>query len=74
MVNTAAIKEFMLPNYKRLTGFMKENGVKVIFVDTDGECFDIIPLFIEGGFTGMYPLEASCSMDLYKVRMTFPRL
>lgn len=43
-------------------------------VDTDGDCFDIIPLFIEGGITGMYPFEASCGMDIIKVRKKFPNL
>jgi len=74
MVSPSAIKEFMVPYYKRLTGFLKEHGVKIIFVDTDGDCFDIIHLFIEGGVTGMYPIEASCGMDLVKVRRTFPKL
>jgi uroporphyrinogen decarboxylase len=74
MVSPSAIKAFMLPYYKRLTGFLKSQGVKIIFVDTDGDCFDIIPLFIEGGVTGMYPIEASCGMDLLQTRMTYPRL
>jgi uroporphyrinogen-III decarboxylase len=74
MVSPSAIREYMLPYYKRLTGFLKEHGVKTIFVDTDGDCFSIIPLFIEGGVTGMYPIEVSCGMDLEKVRLTFPRL
>jgi len=74
MVSPATIQEFMVPYYQRLTGFLKENGVKVIFVDTDGDCFDIIHLFIEGGVTGMYPIEVSCGMDLVKVRRTFPKL
>jgi len=74
MVNPSAIREFMLPYYKRLTGFLKEHGVKVIIVDTDGYCFDIIPLFIEGGITGLLPIEVSCGMDLVKVRGNFPYL
>jgi uroporphyrinogen decarboxylase len=74
MVSPVLIREFMLPYYKRLTGFLKSHGVEIIFVDTDGDCFKIIPLFIEGGVTGMYPIEATCGMDLYRVRMTFPRL
>ncbi len=74
MVSPATIQEFMVPYYQRLTGFLKENGVKVIFVDTDGDCFDIIHLFIEGGVTGMYPIEVSCGMDLVKVRRMFPKL
>lgn len=74
MVSPAVIEEFMVPYYRRLTGFLKEHGVKVIFVDTDGDCFDIIHLFVESGITGMYPIEASCGMDLVKIRKTFPHL
>ncbi len=74
MVSPAMIREFMLPYYQRLTSFLKEHGVRIIFVDTDGDCFDLIPLFIEAGVTGMYPIEVSCGMDLVKVRRTFPRL
>ena len=74
MVSPAMMREFMLPYYQRLTSFLKEHGVQIIFVDTDGDCFDLIPLFIEAGVTGMYPIEVSCGMDLVKVRRTFPRL
>ena len=74
MVSPRAIKEFMLPYYKRLTGFLKGKGVKNIFVDTDGYCWDLIPLFIEGGATGMYPFEVACGMDIVKVRQAYPQL
>lgn len=74
MVNPKIIKEFMVPYYKKFTSFLKSHGVKVIFTDTDGDCFDIIPLFLEGGITGMYPFEVSCGMDIVKVRKTFPTL
>ncbi len=74
MVSPAMMHEFMVPYYRRLTGFLKEHGVQIIFVDTDGDCFELIPLFIEAGVTGMYPIEVSCGMDLVKVRKTFPKL
>lgn len=74
MVSPAMIREYMLPYYKRLTGFLRARGVRTVFVDTDGNCFDIIPLFVEGGVTGMYPIEVSCGMDLVKTRKAFPRL
>jgi uroporphyrinogen-III decarboxylase len=74
MVSPAMMREFMLPYYQRMTSFLKAHGVEVIFVDTDGDCFELIPLFIEAGVTGMYPIEVSCGMDLMKVRRTFPRL
>ena len=74
MVAPKTIKEFMVPYYKKFTDFLKGQGIDLIFVDTDGDCFDIIPLFLEGGATGMYPMEASCGMDIVKVRKHFPDL
>ena len=74
MVSPAMMREFMLPYYTRLTGFLKAHGVSCIFVDTDGECTSIIPLFLEGGVTGLYPMEASCGVDIVKVRKLFPAL
>jgi len=74
MVSPTIIKEFMVPYYRRLTDFLKARGVEIILLDTDGYCFDIIPLLIEGGITGLYPIEVSCGMDLLKVRKNFPKL
>ena len=74
MVSPAMIREYMLPYYKRITDFLKEHGVNTIFVDTDGDCAEIIPLFIEGGVTGIYPVEVSCGMDLLQTRKNHPDL
>ncbi|MHB1485245.1 MAG: uroporphyrinogen decarboxylase family protein [Saccharofermentanales bacterium] len=74
MLSEVTMREFMLPYYKKLTSFLKSHGVDLIFVDTDGDCMKIIPLFIEGGATGMFPFEANCGMDIVKVRKDFPTL
>ena len=74
MVAPATMREFMVPYYKRLTGFLKAHGVTTIFVDTDGECTDLIPLFMDAGITGLYPMEASCGVDIVKVRKRYPTL
>ncbi len=50
MVPRAAMREFMVPYYRSVTGFLKPHGVKTIFVDTDGECIDLVPV-LEGGVT-----------------------
>lgn len=74
MLSDKLMREFMLPYYKRLTGFLKGHGVDLIFVDTDGDCMKIIPFFVEAGVTGMYPFEANCGMDIIRVRKEFPKL
>jgi uroporphyrinogen decarboxylase len=48
--------------------------VDIIFVDTDGYCHEIIPIFIEGGATGIYPFETHTGMDIVRVRKDFPQL
>jgi hypothetical protein len=67
-------RKFMLPFYQRLTDFLKDSGVKVILVDTDGDLSQLIPLFIEGGVTGIYPWEVNAGMDVVEVRKAYPRL
>jgi len=73
-ISPAMFREFMLPHYKRLTGFLKARGVDVIFVDTDGDCHLLIPLLLEGGVTGLYPMEVQAGMDVVEVRKQYPRL
>ena len=74
MVSRDTIKEFMVPYYKQIIDFGKENGIKVFFVDTDGDCMGIIDLFIESGCNAMYPFEVHAGMDVLEVRKKFPEL
>lgn len=74
MVAPAVIREFVLPYMRRLTDFCKARGIRTIFLDTDGDCYDLIPMFLEAGVTGMYPFEVNCGMDIVKVRKNFPSL
>jgi len=39
----------MLPNYQKLIACLRNLGVGVIMVDTDGVARKLIPLWIEGG-------------------------
>ncbi len=74
MVSPATFKEFMTPYYKKLTHFLKSKGVDIILLDTDGDCNELIPLFMEAGITGLYPMEASAGMDVLAARKKYPQL
>jgi len=74
LISPAAFREFMLPCYQKLIGFLRENGVPHFCVDTDGDCWSLIPLFLEAGMTGMLPFEVQAGMDIVAVRQAFPRL
>ena len=74
LISPAMFREFLLPNYKKLTSFLRDRGVKIILVDTDGDCRKLLPLFIEGGVTGLFPFEVTAGMSIVEVRKAFPRL
>jgi len=74
MISPAIFREFMLPHYQRMCSFLKSKGVKVILVDTDGDCTELVPLFLEAGITGLYPMETSTGMDIRAIRKKYPKL
>jgi len=74
MVPPPLMEKFMRPYYTRMIDFVKSKGVKIICVDTDGDCMNIIPFFISCGVTAMFPFESACGMDVREVRKKFPNL
>ncbi len=74
MISPAFVKELLVPNYKKITTFLRDNGVENIFIDSDGNIESILPLLIESGFNGISPVEIAANMDLLKIRDQYPDL
>ena len=74
LISPKMFSEFMIEPYKKLTGCLRDHGVEIVFVDNDGDTNSLIPLFIEGGVTALYPLEVNCGMDVAEVRRKYPKL
>ncbi len=74
LISPATFREYLLPAYRQLTGCLRDHGVPVITVDTDGNCWQLLPLFIEGGVDSLLPFEVQSGMDVAQVRAAFPRL
>ncbi|MDP6776108.1 MAG: hypothetical protein QGI83_05025, partial [Candidatus Latescibacteria bacterium] len=56
------------------TDVARSHGVNTVLVDTDGDCRELIPLFLEGGVSGLYPFEVQAGMDVKEIREAFPTL
>lgn len=74
LISPAMFREFLMPAYKKLTALFRDHGIKVVLVDTDGNCWKLIPLMVEGGVTGLYPFEVNAGMNVVEVREKYPRL
>jgi hypothetical protein len=64
-------REFFLPVYIKVTSYLKEHGVRSLWVDCDGNIEQLMDLFIEGGVNGFYPLEVSAGMDPVSLKLKY---
>jgi uroporphyrinogen decarboxylase len=71
LLSPAMFREFMLAPYHRVTSFLEEHGVALSWVDCDGNIEALLPLWIEGGVHGFYPLEVASDMDAGKLRAQY---
>lgn len=77
LISPRMFREFMLEPYVRPTRIIRDHGVDLIFVDSDGDAESLIPLWREGGVNGFYPVERAAGMDALHLRARFgpqPRL
>ncbi len=73
LLSPATYRTFILPQLKRLVAWFKSAGVRWFMVDTDGNCELVIPLFLEAGVDGIWPLERASDMDPCAIRRKFGR-
>ncbi len=74
LISPATFRAFMMPAYQKVTRFLKDHGVSVILVDSDGNVDQLIPLFLESGLTGMYPFEVQAGNDIVAIREQYPKM
>ena len=73
LISPAMFREFMVPRYRRITELARSRGVDMMFVDSDGDVSELIPLWIEAGITGVYPMEVAAGMDVVALRREYGR-
>ncbi|MEW6752588.1 MAG: uroporphyrinogen decarboxylase family protein [Candidatus Latescibacterota bacterium] len=73
LISPAMFRRFMLEPYRRLTAFIRQRGAELIIVDSDGDAESLIPLWLEGGVNGFYPVERAAGMDPVRLRQRFGR-
>jgi len=74
LISPALFREFMLPRYTRLTNTLREAGIPLMLLDTDGNCSELNALFIEGGVDIVIPFEVQAGMDVAEEREKHPAL
>jgi uroporphyrinogen decarboxylase len=73
LLSPRTYKTFIFPHMRRLVDYFKSEGVPYIIVDTDGNSEPLIPLLMEAGVDGLWPLERASDMDPLAIRKKYGR-
>ncbi|MBI2939306.1 MAG: hypothetical protein HYY04_02620 [Chloroflexi bacterium] len=68
MISPRLFKELMVPRYKQITGFLKQHGIDVVYIDCDGNINQLVGHWLEGGVNCMFPLEIRGGSDPCPIR------
>ena len=71
LVSMGFVKKYMAPHYKRITEFLHSKGIDIITLDSDGNVWELIPIWLDCGINGVMPNEVAASMDIVKMRKKF---
>ena len=63
MLSPAMMREFMLPRYQRIYRFLKDRGVDVVLMDSDGHNGQILDVFYPAAIDGIEPMEIAACND-----------
>lgn len=74
LVSPGMVREFMMPNYKKIKAFAEKKGIPVFSLDTDGDCSELVPLFMECGINLVFPFEVAAGCDIVQYRRKYPML
>ncbi len=74
LVSPAGFREFFAPGYRAVINAAHDLGVRWPCVDTDGNCWNLIPEFLACGVAGIHPCEVQAAMDVAALREAYPTL
>jgi uroporphyrinogen decarboxylase len=73
MISPAMAREFLLPVWKKWGETLKNAGVQIYAIDSDGFIGELIPLWIEAGMNVCDPLEVAAGNDIVEFRRLYGR-
>ncbi len=71
MISPEMTREFLLPTYKRWGELIRDAGVPVYAMDSDGYIGELIPIWIEAGINACDPIEVAAGNDINEFRREF---
>ncbi|MCE9615912.1 MAG: hypothetical protein K8T26_16700 [Lentisphaerae bacterium] len=74
LISPAMVESFMMPCYDRIVDFARAHGIRIVSVDTDGDCRQLVPIMMKHGINMMFPFEVQAGNDVREFRRQYPAL
>ena len=74
LISPQMVRDFMMPNYRKISEFADSKGIPLFSVDTDGKVDDLLPPMTEAGVNMMFPFEVQAGCDIERYRREYPKL
>ena len=71
LISPAMVRKFMMPRYKKITDLLHSYGVDIIYLDSDGNVEQLIPLWLESGINYIWPFEVAAGNDVVALRKKY---
>ncbi len=71
LINPRLFRRFALPHYRRVCDWLRGRGIRHIWLDSDGDIHELIPLWLEAGINGLWPFEVQAGMDVVQIRRVY---
>ena len=73
LIDPALFRRFAFRHYRRVCDWLRSRGIEHIWLDSDGDIRELIPVWMDAGINGLWPFEVQAGMDVLKVRETYGR-
>lgn len=71
LIDPQVYRRFALPHYRRVCDWLRSVGIEHIWLDSDGDIHELIPIWLDAGINGLWPFEVQAGMDVLDVRRTY---
>ncbi len=61
-------RRYMSPSYATINSYLRDHGIDIHMVDSDGNVDELIPLWLEVGVNMVYPMEVAAGCDILAYR------
>ncbi|MAG36396.1 MAG: hypothetical protein CL878_09150 [Dehalococcoidia bacterium] len=68
LLSPAMARRFLVSHYQRITDVMHRHGCDIAYTDCDGDITELIPVWLEGGLNGIFPVEVRAGSDPVQIR------